>query len=146
MTPKRKKIIPFLFLGIAAIGVAFAFYLYNKGPLDVKNARGIPVNAPDLYQAYYKDSIRAIKKYSNKIIEASGVVAQVTLNQQKQPVVLLITNETGAFVNCTLEDLSAVIKEDEKVTIKGICTGMGMGDASMEILGDVYLVRCYRVK
>jgi hypothetical protein len=45
-----------------------------------------------------------------------------------------------------MEDSTAVIKEDETVKIKGICTGIGMGDATMEILGDVYLSRCYRVK
>lgn len=146
MTPKRKKIILFLIAGIVAVCAAFAFYLYNKGPVDIKNAKGIKVNAAELYQAYYKDSLVAVKKYSNKIIETSGVVAQVTQNQQNQSVVLLITNETGAFVNCTMEDVSAIIKEDETVKIKGMCTGIGMGDVSMEILGDVYLIRCYLVK
>lgn len=146
MTPKRKKIILFLVSGIIAIGVSYAFYLYNKGPLDVKNAKGIKINACDLYQNFYKDSLGAVKKYSNKIVETTGVVAQVTLNQQNQPLVLIMTNETGAFINCTMEDSTAVIKEDETVKIKGICTGiMGM-DASMEISGDVYLSRCYLVK
>jgi uncharacterized protein (UPF0333 family) len=146
MTPKRKKIIFLLLAGVVAIGAGFAYYLYNKGPLDVKDAKGIPVNAADLYQSYYKDSIQAVKKYSNKVVETTGKVAQVTLNQQKQAIVLLITNETGAFINCTMEDSLAVIKEDQTVKIKGICTGiMGM-DLSMEILGDVYLSRCYLVK
>jgi len=146
MAPKRKKIILFLITGIVAIGAAFAFYLYNKGPLDVKNAKGIKINAAELYQAYYKDSLAAVKKYSNKIVETTGVVAQVTLNQQNQRVVLIITKETGGYINCTMEDSTAVVKEDETVKIKGICTGiMGM-DLSMEILGDVYLSRCYLVK
>jgi tRNA_anti-like len=146
MTPKRKKIILFLVSGIVAIGAAFAFYLFNKGPLDVKNANGIEINAYDLYQTYFKDSLLAVKKYSNKIVETTGVVAQVTLNQQNQRVVLMMTKETGAFINCTMEDSTAVIKEDKTVKIKGICTGIGMGDADMGILGDVYLSRCYLVK
>ena len=146
MTPKRKKIILFLVSGMVAIGAAFAFYLYNKGPLDVKNTKGIQINANDLYQTYFKDSLLAVKKYSNKIVETTGVVAQVTLNQQNQRVLLLITKETGAFINCTMEDSTAVIKEDENVKIKGICTGIDMGDVAMEILGDVYLSRCYLVK
>jgi hypothetical protein len=146
MTPKRKKIILFLLPGIVVVGAAFAFYFYNKGPLDVKKATGIKVNAYNLYQTYFKDSLLAVKKYSNKIVETTGVVAQVTLNQQNQRVVLIITNETGAFINCTMEDSTTVIKEDETVKIKGICSGiMGM-DASMGILGDVYLSRCYVIK
>lgn len=146
MTPKRKKIILLLLAGVVAIGATVGYYLYNKGPLDVKHAKGIEVNATDLYQTYFKDSVQAVKKYSNKVVETTGKVAQVTLNQQKQAIVLLITNETGAFINCTMEDSLAVIKEDQIVKIKGICTGiMGM-DLSMEILGDVYLSRCYLVK
>lgn len=146
MTPKRKKIILLLLAGVVAIGATVGYYLYNKGPLDVKHAKGIEVNAADLYQTYFKDSVQAVKKYSNKVVETTGKVAQVTLNQQKQAIVLLITNETGAFINCTMEDSLAVIKEDQIVKIKGICTGiMGM-DLSMEILGDVYLSRCYLVK
>ena len=146
MAPKRKKIILFLISGIVAIGAAFAFYLYNKGPLDIKNAKGIEINSYDLYQTYFKDSLQAVKKYNNKIVETTGMVAQVTLNQQNQRVVLMMTKETGAFINCTMEDSTAVIKEDITVKIKGICTGIGMGDADMGILGDVYMSRCYLVK
>jgi hypothetical protein len=92
MTPKRKKIILFLLAGVIAIGAGFAWYLYNKGPLDVKDAKGIEVNAADLYQIYFKDSLVAVKKYSNKIVETSGKVAQVTQNQQNQRIVLIMTN------------------------------------------------------
>lgn len=146
MTPVRKKYILFLLISIVAIGAAIAFYQYNKGPVDVKHAKGIKISAAALYHGFYKDSVTAVKKYSNKIVETTGVVAQVTNNQLNQPVVLLLTDETGAFVNCTMEDASAVIKEDQAVTIKGICTGIGMGDVDMGILGDVYLARCYLVK
>jgi len=146
MTQVRKKYILFLLISIVAIGAAIAFYQYNKGPVDVKHAKGIKISAAGLYQGFYKDSVTAVKKYSNKIVETTGVVAQVTNNQLNQPVVLLLTDETGAFVNCTMEDASAVIKEDQAVTIKGICTGIGMGDVDMGILGDVYLARCYLVK
>lgn len=146
MTPKQKKTIFFLVAGVIAIAATFAFYQYNKGPVSIKDAKGIEVTAINLYESYTKDSSSAIKKYSNKIVEATGVVAQVTNNQQNQLVALIITNETGAFVNCTMEDSLATIKEDETVTIKGICSGIGAGDAALEITGDVYLIRCYRVK
>ena len=40
----------------------------------------------------------------------------------------------------------AGLAENKQVTLKGICTGMGMGDADLGIMGDVYLVRCYLIK
>lgn len=141
-----KKIIIFSFIGIVAIGVAIAFYLYNKGPVDVKNKNSIKVEAIELYQTFSKDSLQARDKYTNRIVESTGVVLQVLQNQQNQVVVLLKTNEPGAYINCTMEGPAENINEKENITIKGLCTGIGMGDAELGISGDVYLIRCYLAK
>ncbi|MBK8609169.1 MAG: hypothetical protein IPL84_04295 [Chitinophagaceae bacterium] len=146
MTPNLKRNTLFLLAGIVAVAACYAVYLYNKGPVNVKNATGIKVSAVDLYHAWYKDSLQAVQKFSNRVVETNGVVAQVSKNQQNQTIVFLMTNETGAFINCTLEDSLAVVKEDETILIKGICTGIGMTDVNLEILGDVYLTRCYIMK
>lgn len=143
MTSKVKKTILFSIVGVVAIGAAIGYYLYNKGPIDVKNASGIKIDAVALYQVFSKDSALAKKKYADKILEVSGIVFQVSQNQQNQAIVLLKTNETGAYINCTMEGPASTIKEKESITIKGICTGIGMGDVDMGILGDVYLVRSY---
>jgi hypothetical protein len=45
-----------------------------------------------------------------------------------------------------MEKDAAVLPENKQATLKGICTGMGMGDADLGIMGDVYLLRCYLVK
>lgn len=146
MTPNTKKTLFFSILGMVAIGAAIAFYLYNKGPVDVKNATGIKVVSTELYQTFSKDSLLAKKKYADKIVETSGIVTQVSKNQQNQVIVLLRTNEAGAFVNCTLEGPVENTKEGDSVTIKGICSGIGAGDTDLGIPGDVYLIRCYLVK
>jgi hypothetical protein len=128
-----------LILGGAAIG----YYQYNKGPVDVKNQTGIKVAADILYQTFITDSNAARKKYAENILEVSGVVSSISENQQKQGIVLLKTSQEGAAVNCTLEANVNTIKEGDVVTIKGICNGIGQGDADLGILGDVYLTRCY---
>ena len=61
-------------------------------------------------------------------------------------VVMLQTSEAGAYVNCTMEEKAAGLVENKEATLKGICTGMGMGDADLGIMGDVYLVRCYLIR
>lgn len=111
--------------------------------MDVRDASGTRVAATDLYQAYAKDSLQAKKTYTNQVVEASGVVEKVSQNQQNQAIVLLKTSDSGAFINCTMEGPAQTIKEKETVKLKGICTGIGSGDADLGILGDVYLVRCY---
>lgn len=146
MTPTTKRIILFSVIGIAVIGGAIGYYLYNKGPVDVKNAAGTKVAASALYQSFTKDSVQARKLYGDKIIEASGIVERISQNQQNEAVLLLKTGESGAYVNCTMEGPVTQVKEKDSLSIKGICTGIGSGDADLGILGDVYLVRCYLVK
>ena len=146
MSPTMKKIIIYAVIGVLIIGACIAYYMYTKGPVDVKNASGIKIASSALYQSFSKDSSLAKKNYSDKIVEASGIVEKISQNQQNQAIVFLKTGENGAYVNCTMEGPAQGIKEKDSISVKGICTGMGMGDADLGILGDVYLVRCYLAK
>jgi hypothetical protein len=129
-------------VAVAAIG----YFFYNKGPLDVKNSSAIKINAGELYEAFDKDSITAGKKYTDKILAVNGEVNEVSVNQQQKKVVLLKTMSELGFINCTMEEAVENIKIGDKINIKGICSGIGSGDADMGIKGDVYLTRCYLEK
>ncbi len=144
MAAKKRNII--IFFLVVIIGGAVGFYFYNKGPVNVKNAAATKTEATVLYQSFLKDSTGAKKIYLNNILEVSGLVIKVSKNQENQIVIMLQTNEAGAYVNCTMEEDVAGLVENKQATLKGICTGMGMGDADLGIMGDVYLVRCYLVK
>ncbi len=146
MTRNTKKTILFSILAIVVIGAGVAYYLYNKGPVDVKNSTGIKVISVELYQDYSIDSLSAQKKYTDKILEVSGIVIKISQNQQNHAILLLKTNENGAYVNCTMEGPANSIKENDAVIIKGICSGIGQGDTDLGIKGDVYLTRCYFIK
>ena len=61
-------------------------------------------------------------------------------------VTLIKTDTDGAFINCTLEQESNALLAGQSINIKGICNGIGQGDADIGIKGDVYLVRCYLAK
>ena len=142
----RKKNIVFFILAIIIIAGAIGFYLFNKGPVNVKNAQAVKVDAAILYQAFLKDSVQGRQTYANKILEVTGMVTKVSKNQQNQVIVMLQTNEGGAYINCTMEDEAVSLAENQQAVLKGICTGMGMSDPDLGILGDVYLVRCYKTK
>lgn len=146
MTRNTKKIIIFSILALVIIGAGVAYYLYNKGPVDVKNSTGIKVIAVELYQHYSNDSFAAQKKYTDKILEVSGIAIKISQNQQNQAIILLKTNESAAYVNCTMEGPANTIRENDAVIIKGLCSGIGQGDTDLGIKGDVYLTRCYFIK
>ena len=142
MARKAKKII---FISLALLFImafSVAFYLFNKRPVDVKSSSGIRVEAIELYRSFTADSLAARKKFGDEVLEVTGEVSEVSLNTKKQKVLLLKTAIPFAHVNCTLDEAAENIKATDKITIKGICSGIGQGDAELGIMADVYLARC----
>ena len=125
------------------VGIAAAFYLWNKPHQDVANATALKTVAVSLYKIFSTDSIAANKKFTQQVIKVSGTINRILKNQQNQTVVLIKTNTDGAYINCTIEQDSNNLQAGQNVNIKGICNGIGQGDADLGIKGDVYLTRCY---
>ncbi len=146
MASKTKKIIFLSIIILALAGAAVGYYLYNKGPRDVKSASGIAVTAVHLYQSYLTDSTGAKQKYTDRIVEVTGEISEVSENLQQQQIIMLKSNTEGAYVNCTLEEKAASIPSSGTIKIKGITSGIGQGDADLGISGDVYLTRCYIIQ
>ncbi|MEO7767097.1 MAG: hypothetical protein ABIS01_06710 [Ferruginibacter sp.] len=130
---------------LVIIGAIIALYMFNKEGPDIKNSTAAKVAATDLYETFSKDSAAAKMMHTEKILEVSGEVAQLTKNQQNQAIILLKTFTGGASINCTMEGAATNIKQGDKILIKGICNGLGQGDADLGIAPDVYLSRCYIV-
>lgn len=142
MAGKAKKMGWILFV-LVLTGAAVVYFVWNKPHQDVASASSIQVTAAALYQAFIKDSAAANLQYIDKVVEVSGTVKAISVNQQQQKVVSLQTGTGDAAINCTMEQKDAVIKEGAAIKIKGICSGLGEGDADLGIMGDVYLIRCY---
>ncbi|HRN92456.1 MAG TPA: hypothetical protein PLE75_08110 [Ferruginibacter sp.] len=140
MKAKTKKMMFLGALGALLVAVSVGVYLYQKGPLDVRSARGIPVEAEALYRAYVTDSSAARNLYDTKVLAVSGVVESVSHNAQQEQVVLLQAGGNGFFINCSMDE-TVSLKGGDRVVLKGICSGQGEGDAEMGIPGDVYLGR-----
>ena len=145
MAKKTKRVLVVL-IAIVLAALAYGYYLYNKGPVNVINRTAVDMKAGDLYQQFIIDSAGAIKKYAGKVIAVTGTVEGSSLNQQKQLFILMRTGTSGAYINCTLEKHNVQIDSGRQLTIKGICSGIGQGDEELGIRGDVYLTRCYVIK
>ncbi|HPH86743.1 MAG TPA: hypothetical protein PLC48_14850 [Ferruginibacter sp.] len=147
MKRSSKKMFLLIILVGAMIITGIGYYLYNKGPEDVKNSKGLAVLAKDLYESFLKDTVTASKKYSGKVLEIDGEITGTSMNTQNQQVILVKTNTAEAHVNCTLDEAGEKIPDGKTlIKLKGICSGLGQGDADLGIPGDVYLTRCYILK
>jgi len=143
MKQKTKKIILISFTAILITCLAAGSYLYNKGPLNVKDSKGIPVIANELYALYSNDSAKANNRFTSKVLIVKGEISEISVNSKQQKIILIKTDIPGAYVNCTLEEPIENINASGMISIKGICSGIGQGDADLGIMGDVYLTRCF---
>lgn len=144
---RKKTIVHLLIITAIALAAAAAGYIqFNKPAPNVADSKGDKIAATDLYDLYVKDTSGAKKRFSHKVVEVSGMIGGASFNQQHQSVILLKTGTKGGWVNCTMEGPAKNVKAGNRVSIKGICNGIGEGEATLGLLADVYLVRCYLVR
>lgn len=135
--------IAFILLGLALVGALVFYLMWNKPHTNVEASKPIAVDAVTLYTLFSQDSAKAKSGYQEKVVAVTGKLHAQSTNQQQQQVVTLETAVPGAYVNCTMEQQMKSLPPGTTVTLKGICSGIGAGDADLGILGDVYLIRCY---
>ncbi|PWG05450.1 OB-fold protein [Polaribacter aquimarinus] len=132
---KKKIIIAILVIGI--VGALVAYKMYNKPHVNVaKVSSDITLTANDIINDFSSDENKANTKYLEKIIEVTGVVSEVKIENGKG-IISLKTNHDFGSILCHLSDKETkkinTLKEEQVIKIKGICTGYLM---------DVILVKC----
>ena len=133
--PFMKKFL-LIALAAAAIGIAVAYYLYNKPHRDIASEEAAhTLTADALFDAYEADEAAANALYLDKVVAVSGTVAEVTQNGAGQSVITLTAaNAMMGGVSATMQDSGAIsVTEGQSVTVKCRCTGYLM---------DVILINC----
>jgi tRNA_anti-like len=146
MQNKTKKIILISAAVIIAVTAITGYLLWNKPHKNVKDADAAEITAMNLYNIFINDSIKARALYVDKVIQVSGEVAKLSVNQQAQQLVLFKTAVDGAYINCTMEEKASGFNAGDHIIIKGICSGYISGDIDMGLPGDVFLIRGYLFK
>ena len=144
MKARLTKNIILIFVALVVIALIAGYTLWNKPHMDILKTEAIETNAVNLYKIFITDSTEAKTTYVNKVLNVSGTVKTVSVNQEHQQIILLKTSEPDASVNCTMEGSAIGIKVGDQILLKGLCVGYIGGEADMGLPGDVFLVRCYR--
>ena len=123
-------------LVIALIGVSSAFYLYRKPAEHVVTANSVyTLSADQLFKEFQLSEATANQKYLNQVITVKGRIADLSAVDSLGINIVLATDNPLFGVNCQVPggDESGTLKPGDKVSIKGLCTG---------ILMDVVLIKC----
>ncbi|NCU03111.1 MAG: hypothetical protein GXC73_03915 [Chitinophagaceae bacterium] len=133
---KKRFYFLLLFLLITiSISLVVIYYAWNKPHEDIEHSSGIQLTATDLFRAFSEQEKQATEKYSGKVLEVTGIVSAVTVNQQGNSIISLQSDDLMFGINCTMEKATTV-KKGSTVTIKGLCSGFTT---------DVILIRCYLI-
>ncbi|EAQ41026.1 OB-fold putative lipoprotein [Polaribacter sp. MED152] len=121
----KKIVLPIIFLSIVVAVVAYN--VYNKPHVDVADAKAdVTVTAENLFSEFSKDEVRANTQYLDKIIQVQGLIQNLKV-ENELGVVTLKTEDDFGTVQCNLSREATsnfkLLKKNDLVTIKGICTG-----------------------
>lgn len=132
MKRKTIKIVLSVFVLLLLAGGAFAFWLYNKPHRSAADEKAIVVDAPQLAAEFEQDENIANKKYLGNAVRIRGRVAELSVNQQNKPIVVL-SGTAMSGVQCSLLNDAGPVHKGDSITITGFCSGY---------LTDVVLDRC----
>ncbi len=123
----------------AIIGGIIGYRQYNKPHRNLKSEEvTAQITAQELFDDYKKDEAAANEKYLDNILQISGTIEKVNIEEEKSTLQLQ-TDDLMAGIICEFEqgELKTIPTAGEKINVRGICTGMLM---------DVVLVRCVLMK
>ena len=135
-----KKYLKYVLLLVVIGGVSFYFYS-NKPHKNINNAAvDLELSSTQLFTDFENNEQEANQKYLDKIVEVSGKVKEVSLDEEGNTSITLESGSEMFGVICQLDNLTkharTNFKKGEEIKLKGICTG---------VLMDVVLVRCVEV-
>jgi len=151
----NKKILKWGLLVLATIivvGGGIFLYMFFQPHRDVQATQAdYQLNAKQIVDEYLADYNAANDKYlqeegDSKVIEITGVIAEISEDFNKQKVVLLKSLGEKAGVSCTFtsetNQNAEKLKVGDKVTIKGVIRSGTGYDEDMELYEDVIFEKC----
>lgn len=137
----KKGIRIFILISVTAVFLVI-IYLFNKPCRNIETETpSYSMAAETLFNIYSIDEDMSNERYSNRVIQVSGKIAEILKENQQISIILFDTRNS---VDCVLDGITIKanqsfvnkLKVGDKITIKGKCDGFDM------IMG-VVLTRCF---
>jgi polyisoprenoid-binding protein YceI len=123
-------LITFVFAIIITISSVWYYAIYLQSPAKTdRNAEpGIGISADSLMHEFLTNEAVANKKYNNKLLEITGIIAKSENNPNT--ILFLKTNFQDGFVSANLKEKKS-LPIGSTVTVKGIFTGFILGEIQL---------------
>lgn len=148
----KKKIFKIILIVIGAgilIGGSIGYYMFYKPARDIQNTKtDFSYNASEIVTEYLTDAQKANDKYldeegNSKVLEISGIVAEISEDFNNQKVILLKSADAKAGVSCTFTSETNFntlnVQIGDQITIKGVIRSGASYDEDLEMYENVIL-------
>jgi len=148
----KKKIFKIVLIVIGVgilIGGSVGYYMFNKPARDVQNTKtDFSYKASELVNEYLSDAQKANDKYldeegNSKVLEISGLVANISKDFNGQKVILLKSDTDKAGVSCTFTPETNTntqnVKIGDLITVKGVIRSGASFDEDLEMYENVII-------
>ena len=129
---KKNKFILITFLLAIIISISsvwyYAIYLQSPAKTDRTTEAGFGISADSLMNEFYTNEEAANKKYNNKLLEVTGIIAKSENNTNT--ILFLKTNFQEGIVSANLKEKKS-FSIGSLVTVKGIFTGFILGEIQL---------------
>lgn len=147
MITKKKILITLIAIVLAVLGVVL--YLFNQPSRDVQATQtDFSYNSSAIVNEYLTDAQAANKKYldeegNSKVLEITGVIANISEDFNNQKVILLKSKTDKAGVSATFTEATNTdvekVKIGDKITIKGVIRSGAAYDSDLEMYENVII-------
>ncbi|MCB8995552.1 MAG: hypothetical protein H6538_08085 [Bacteroidales bacterium] len=127
---KGFRILAALVLLTIVSAVIYALYLFNLRHDDLYTVKpAFVLTASGLYDEFEANEAAATAKYSSRVIEIKGTIAEVSYSPSDSTVsIILRDSDAPAGVNCTFstdnKPKPSLLKVGETITLRGEFSGM----------------------
>ncbi len=123
-----KAIIRIVAAIVIILGIVYVVVL-NWPQSNIKSkAADVTIDAAMLYDSFTNDEAMAEANYSGKVIIVSGIIDELYQDENKDPVIVLRSDQGAVVAVVSLEKSEAekvsVYQEGDDITIKAMCNGM----------------------
>jgi len=151
MTAKKKifKTLLILIGIVILVAGSIGYYMFNMPARDVQNTKtDFSYAASEIVNEYLADNHKANDKYldeegNSKVLEISGIVAEISEDFNNQKVILLKSEGAKAGVSCTFTPETNAnnknIKIGDQIIIKGVIRSGASYDEDLEMYENVII-------
>jgi hypothetical protein len=128
-----------ILVAIAAGG--FAWWIFHKPHRNINTEIAVTIGTNDLLDAFKKNEKTASTKYTNKVLELTGIVKEASKNDAGNWVINIENSTQTGSITVAFSALQDTIQAFDSIAYKGICAGYFPDDNSVVINEAVLLFK-----